>query len=152
MQDWAFSESRTSLEILEILEGRPDPEPGREGLEEGRGDCAVGERFVGADPTGAVGASPSSQPLEEHPAATGLSNSRQASRRRRLREERPSTTSRKENLTKGRLRKSLARPVQTEVETTALKGEINFTEGPKKVYTLEELLQRKFKVVRWNGV
>jgi hypothetical protein len=81
-----------------------------------------------------------------HPSTT-----RAATRRKRLRQERPSVLSRKENLKRGRLQKASNTSLPTQAEISRLKPGLKFKDGEAKVYTLKELFKQGFKRVPWNG-
>lgn len=52
----------------------------------------------------------------------------------------------------GRIKKAQARPVLTDARLGALKPGLKLQGCEPKVYTLEELRSRKFRIVSWDGM
>ena len=146
LQDWVLEESWTSLEILQWLQPQ-------EFLEELLLDLAFesDSDLQGEDPAVDKTDQPT-EPLQEQSGdAQGLPT-RQAWRRGRNRQRNTPTLLRKENLTKGRVKKASERSFWTDVEVSSLKPGLKFEDGDAKVYRLEELLARGFELLLWDGV
>ena len=177
-QDWALEESRTSLEVLERLEGSWALNLSQDAEEGGRGACPnYGDEEAGwdaADFDDDDGGSDDSMEVDQNVVdleggSVGVdggftcttlgqpapppqpSTTRQAARRRRLRRERPSPLPRRENLAKGRVQKACALSLHTETQISQLKPGLKFQDGKAKVYTLKALQKRGFKVIPWDG-
>jgi hypothetical protein len=148
VQDWALEEDRTSLEILERLQGSQAFE-----LQEGQ---EVEDEDDPTDDEDAMEVEDNLLEVEAEPRALtvgppGSSTTRQAIRRRRLRRERPPVLSKKDNLARGRVQKASKLSLSTNAEVSELKTGLKFKEGAIRVYGLKELKDRGFKVVSWDG-
>ena len=180
VQDWAFEESRTSLEVLQRLQGDSPLEPGSVefeprgstvdleddsmDLEDGSMDLEdhhmdLEDNSVDLEdhPMQVQGelTLPAhhllDSPSQEHPGTLQQSTSRQAARRRRLRKNRPPVLSKKDNLTRARIHKASKISLPTLAEVSNLKPGLKFQDGKTKVYTLGELQKKGFQVVPWDG-
>lgn len=139
-----LKEARSSLEVLRHLEDQAAP-------------VLCQDRHLGAHGPGpgfessvaAVHVDPTSGPLPQGPHPGG---SKQAERRRRLRNKLPPPLSRKDNMARGRLQKAARSSLHTQAEVHHLKPGLKFDGGEPKVYTLEELHKKGFQLVPWDGM
>lgn len=153
LQDWMFEESRTSLEILEKSQPRRSVQDLLSDLGRSPDESSSSDEDPGPNLEDDGSVTLMEQPSEVvQGAQEPPRRSRQAARRQRNRQNNPPTVSRKDNLTKGRVREASKRSVQTDVTISSLRPGLKFEDGEAKVYKLDELLEAGFTLVEWGGV
>jgi len=153
LQDWMFEESRSSLEVLEMVRNQA-PEDCRSSL----GSDSDSDEVPQGEPVDDI---PMDVDFQEDPLeptsrpSDGLSNTRKARRRRNNRErskENGVAVPRREAFAASRLKKSSAKSLHTGVDVSTLKPGLKFEDGRTQVYKLGRLKRKGFEVIEWDGV